>query len=81
MFTVKSKTERGVLHRVNMEVDVCTCPKGIDRSPCSHQSAVAVHYSAASINCVTTLASNIHQIYAQIALGGKTTKTKAFMQV
>ena len=78
VFTVKSKTERGVLYTVDMTVGVCTCPQGIDGSPCSHQAAVAIHYDKASINCIPTLAPAIRLIYAQIALGEKAEKNPAF---
>ena len=75
VFTVRSKTERGVIYTVDMTVGVCTCPQGIDGSPCSHQAAVAIHYNKASINCIPTLAPAIRQIYAQIALGEKAEKS------
>ena len=81
VFTVKSKTERGVVYTVDMIVGVCTCPQGIDGSPCSHQAAVAIHYDKASINYIPTLAPAICQIYAQIALGEKADKIQHFMQV
>lgn len=75
MFTVRSKTERGVLYTLDMIVGVCTCPQGIDGSPCSHQAAVSVHYDKASINCIPTLTPAIRQIYA---LGEKVDKNPAF---
>ena len=78
VFTVKSKTERGVFYTVDMIVGVCTCPQGINGSPCSHQAAVAIHYDKASINCIPTLAPAIRQIYAQITLGEKADKNPAF---
>ena len=71
MFIVKSKTERTVAYTVDMTVGVCTCPQGIDGSPCSHQAAVSIHYDRASINCISTLAPSIRQIYAQITLRDK----------
>lgn len=78
MYTVKSKTERGLVYVVDMSVGVCTCKRGIDGSPCSHQAAIAIHYNIASINCIPTLAANVRQIYAQIALGEKAEKNLAF---
>ena len=69
VFTVKSKTDRTISYTVDMTVGVCTCPQGIDGSPCSHQAAVSIHYGTASINCIPTIAPNVRQIYAQIALG------------
>ena len=78
VFTVQSKTERGVFYTVDMTVGVCTCPQGIDGSPCSHQAAVAIHYDKASINCIPTLAPPICQIYATIVLGEKADKNQAF---
>ena len=78
VFTVKSKTERGVFYTVDTIVGVCTCPQGIDGSPCSHQAAVVIHYEKASINCIPTLIPAIRQIYARIALGDKTEKNLGF---
>ena len=78
VFVVKSKSERGVVYTVDMSVGVCTCPQGMDGSPCSHQAAVAINYDKASINCIPTLAPNVRQIYATIALGVKADKNPAF---
>ena len=61
-----------------MTVGVCTCPQGIDGSPCSHQAAISIHYGTASINCIPTIAPSIRQIYAQIALGVKATTNLSF---
>ena len=78
VFTVRSKTERGVVYTVDMTVGVCTCPQGLDGSPCSHQAAVSIYHDKASINSIPTLAPQIRQIYAQIALGDKANKTLSF---
>ena len=78
VYVVKSKSDRGITYTVDMAVGVCTCPQGIDGSPCSHQAAVAVHYSTASINCIPTLAPCVRQIYAQIALGEEAEQNISF---
>ena len=78
VFTVKSKMKEEYCYTVDMTVGVCTCPQGIDGSPCSHQAAVAIHYDKASINCIPTLAPAIRLIYAQIAMGEKAEKNPAF---
>ena len=78
VYHVKSKTDQSITYTVDMTVGVCTCPQGIDGSPCSHQAAVSIHYGTASINCIPTIAPNVRQIYAQIALGEKATSSISF---
>ena len=77
-YHVKSTSQRGVVYAVDMMVGVCTCPQGIDGSPCTHQAAIAIHYGTPSINCIPTLAPQIRRIYAQIALGEKAVTSISF---
>ena len=77
-YHVKSTSERGVAYVVDMLVGVCTCPQGLDGSPCKHQAAIAIHYGTPSINCIPTLAPQIRRIYAQIALGKEAVTSLSF---
>ena len=44
VFMVDSKTSRGIVYTVDMQLNVCTCPLGSDGSPCSHQAAITKHF-------------------------------------
>lgn len=68
-FSVPSKTERGVYYYVDMEVSVCTCPRGLDGSPCSHQAAVVLHFGNPSVNCIPALDAEGKKKLAYIAYG------------
>ena len=78
VYIVQSKTDRTMSYTLDMIVGVCTCPQGIDGSPCSHQAAVSIHYGRASINCIPTISPKVRQIYAQIALGDKASTNISF---
>ena len=77
-YHVKSTSQRGVAYEVDMMVGVCTCPQGIDGSPCTHQAAIAIHFGTPSINCIPTLSPHIRRIYAQIALGKEAVTNSSF---
>ena len=64
VYIVQSKTDCTMSYTVDMIVGVCTCPPGIDGSPCSHQAAVSIHYGRAFINCIPTISPKVRQIYA-----------------
>ena len=78
VYIVQSKTDRTMSYTVDMIVGVCTCPQGIDGSPCLHQAAVSIHYGRASINCIPTISPKVRQIYAQIAIGDKASTNISF---
>ena len=77
-YHVKNTSERGVAYVVDMLVGVCTCPQGLDGSPCKHQAAIAIHSGTPSINCIQTLAPQIRRIYTQIALGKEAVTSFSF---
>ena len=52
-----------------MEVGICTCPHGQDGSPCSHQAAVVLHFSCASVNFIPILNPEGKRSLAIIAYG------------
>ena len=68
-FLVNSQTERSVKYLVDMNLGICSCIGGQDRSPCSHQAAVAKLFGIYSINCVSTIYSTARQQLAVVALG------------
>ena len=78
VYTVNSSTQRGVFYTVDMTVGVCTCPQGVDGSPCTHQAAVVLHYGTPSINCIPSLSPHVRRIYARIALGEKAEEKTSF---
>ena len=68
-YSVPSKTERGVIYHVDMEIGICTCPQGQDGSPCSHQAAVVINFGSPSINCIPTMDPEGKRKLAYIAYG------------
>lgn len=66
-FSLPSKQKRGVSYQVNMEIGICTCTKGQDGSPCSHQAAVAVCCGCPNINCIPVLDPDSKQTLIYIA--------------
>ena len=70
-YHVKSTSERGVAYVVDMLVGVCTCPQGLDGSPCKHQAAIAIHYGTPSINCIPALAPRFAAYMPKLPLGKK----------
>ncbi|RGB25395.1 hypothetical protein C1646_723868 [Rhizophagus diaphanus] len=53
-----------------MSIGVFTCYKGLDGSPCPHQSAIMVKYSIENINCIPISPEGRSQ-FAFLALGDK----------
>ncbi len=71
LFYVESQQSRGQVYEVDMQLGACSCPRGSDGSPCSHQAAVSKHFHVASINSVPTLFPEKRRELATIALGSK----------
>ena len=69
MFLVKSRRDPDSEYQVDMGLGTCTCIRGADGSPCSHQLAVALHFRKASLNCIPTLHPSSRRLLAYIALG------------
>ena len=59
------------IYAVDMDIGTCSCEKGRNGSPCSHQAAIVFHYQIKSINFVPTLYPSLRQGIAFLALGGK----------
>ena len=76
IFHVNSQSEP-TKHIVDMEIGTCSCEKGKNGAPCSHQAAVVYHYHIKSINYIPIQASQ-RQDLAYIALGEKARKDSGF---
>eukprot|EP00118_Oscarella_pearsei_P019528 m.208172 g.208172 ORF g.208172 m.208172 type:complete len:540 (+) comp39701_c1_seq9:1438-3057(+) len=79
-FTVPSRTERGVVYCVDIEIGSCTCRAGIDGSPCSHQAAVAIHFGCHTVNAIPAMDPQGKATLAYIAYGRKSVKDLQFYQ-
>lgn len=71
IFFVQSRQSRGDIYTVDMHLGVCTCPRGTDGSPCSHQAAISKHYHYISCNSIPTMFPTKKRELAVIALGDK----------
>ena len=67
LFTVSSKIDSGIYYRVDMDLCTCSCPQGMDGSPCIHQAAVAKHHHSVSFNFVLTLYPSVRRDIATLA--------------
>ena len=47
-YKIQSQTNRGEYYSVNTNIGFCTCPRGKDGSPCTHQAAVLIQYGSTS---------------------------------
>lgn len=61
-----------------MKIGMCTCTKGIDGSPCTHQLVVAINFRKVSLNCIPTLHPSCHRQLAYIAVGNKANSDLSF---
>ncbi len=64
---MKSRRDLDSEYHVDMTLGICTCPAGMDGSPCSRQSAVALHFRVASLNTIPTLQPKCRSQLAYIA--------------
>ena len=69
LFLVKSRRDPDSEYQVDMAFGTCTCVAGKDGSPCSHQSAVALHFRVAFLNIIPTLHPTCRRQMAFIAVG------------
>ena len=53
--THRLKRDEQKFYEVDMHLGTCSCAKGIDGSPCVHQSAVVLKYKIQSVNCFPSL--------------------------
>ena len=78
IFVVQSRQSRGDVYTVDMHLGVCTCPRGTDGSPCSHQAAATKHYHQTSCNSIPTIFPTKKRELAVIALGEKAVQDLSF---
>ena len=64
-------TQVQLRHWVDISLGTCTCVAGKDGTPCSHQSAVTLHFHVASCNIIPTLQPSCRRDLAFIAVGNK----------
>ncbi len=77
-YKVRSQTVRGKYYDINTHIGVCTCPQGLDGSPCSHQAAVVVTYGDESCNYIATISASARRNIAKLALGEGAIQDLAF---
>ena len=70
-FLVKSRRDPDSVYQIDMNIGTCTCIKGRDGSPCSHQLAVAMKCHKVSLNCIPTLHPSCRRQLAYIAVGSE----------
>jgi len=63
---------------VKVELSMCSCPVGINGSPCKHQAFVLQELKIPSVNFVPEYSSECHRLFAVIALGESQTPDMAF---
>ena len=78
LFFVNSRQERGVVYTVDMQLGTCTCPRGVDGAPCSHQAAVSKYFHINSINSIPSLFPEERKELAIVALGSQADKNLAY---
>ena len=61
-----------------MEIGRCTCPQGMDGSPCSHQAAITLNFGSPSVNCIPTLDPEGKRKLAYIAYGADAIQDLSF---
>ena len=69
-FFVPSAQIPGRFYTVNSEICTCTCPVGINGTPCKHQGAVSAKFYISIFNFLPSLTPNDRMIYSYIALSG-----------
>ena len=78
VYSVPSKTERGVKHWVDMNIGQCSCEQGKDGSPCSHQAAIVLHFGSPSVNCIPVMDPKGKQTLVYIAHGEAAVRDLSF---
>ncbi|XP_065889230.1 uncharacterized protein [Dysidea avara] len=71
IFIVKSSRNPDDTYHVDMAFGICSCKRGKDGSPCSHQAAVVLHYHHKSLNFIPTMHAPSRKQLAYIAIGGQ----------
>ena len=77
-YKIQSQTNRGEYYSLNTNIVFCTCPRGKDGTPCTHQAAVLIQYGEYSFNFIGSSSPLARQKLAQIALGDCTIQNLGF---
>ena len=56
---------------MSTHIGVCTCPKGVDGSPCSHQAAIVLQFDDESCNYIATSSASARMEIAKLAIGNE----------
>ena len=78
LFVVTSKSDPDVQYNVDMDLCTCSCPQGMDGSPCVHQAAIVKQHHSVSLNFVPTVNPSVRRNFAILALGDDAEKDISF---
>lgn len=67
-YSVLSTSQYNVFYTVNSEFGACTCPAGISKVPCKHQSMVLMKCYTAILNFIPSLTPRDCMVYFYVAL-------------
>lgn len=67
LLIVTSKTDPDIQYNVDMDLCTCSCPQGMDGSPCVHQAAIVKHHHSVSLNFVPTVNPSVRRNFAILA--------------
>ena len=70
LYSVPS-TSNAQFYTVDINLGVCSCPKGMNGQPCHHQAAVVMKYKLYSINYVPYYSASARRQFATIARGDR----------
>ena len=78
MFEVKSQSMTGVVHSVDMDVEICSCHVGLTGCWCKHQAAVAAKFNLATSNQVPRCSPELRHLLYSVATGNPTAVDQSF---
>lgn len=78
LFAVTSKSDPDVQYNVDMDLCTCSCPQGMDGSPCVHQAAIVKYHHSVSLNFVPSVNPSVRRNFAILALGNDAEKDISF---
>ena len=78
IYHVKSTRDSTIKYIVDMEIGTCSCEKGKNGSPCSHQAAIVYHCHTQSLNFIPTIHPAQRQEIAYLAMGESVRKDPEF---
>ena len=78
IYHVKSTRDSTIKYIIDMEIGTCSCEKGKNGSPCSHQAAIVYHCHTQSLNFIPTIHPAQRQEIAYLAMGESVRKDPEF---